>query len=383
MKKFYAVLLVLIILFSNILTVYAGSLQIQSDAKAFVLMDYNTGQILQEKNADEKLKSANLSTTMVILLLLEAFDGGKIQESDIVQVSGSAWKATGSKVFLDLNESYSAGELLKAVIVASANDAAIALAEKIYLNEQEFVNQMNERANSLGLVSTHFSSIYGIDSDDQYTCAKDMAVIMREISSHALYFKSSGIWLDTFTHPSGRTTEMTNLNKMVRNYSGCDGGKTGSSSSAGFCLAVTAKRAADRYIYVCLGDTSGTSRFSNAGTAFDYAFNNYTGKTPVKEGKTVVRDVIVEKGMIKKIDGIAKESVSLLLDRSQGENLEKQINIYENLTAPIEKGQKIGEIIILNNGIEIGKTDIISSAEVLEITYKNSINRIMLKWLRV
>ncbi len=383
MKKICAVILIAMIAFYTV-PVHAVEppAGMDNSAESYVLMDNATGQLILEKDAESRKPSANLSTNMAVLIFLEDMANGKLKEDDKVTVSQNAWRATGSKVFLDINEIYPASELLKAVVVASANDAAIALAEKLYMNEEAFVARMNQKCSELNLMDTKFESIYGKDSANQYTTAKDMATIMREICKYPQYFKWSSIWLDTFTHPSGRTTEMTNFNKVVRFYDGGDGGKTGSSANAGFCLAATAKRGSDRYIYVGLGDISSDNRFENARSAFDYAFNNYTSKTPVQGGKVVARDIPILNGIMDSINGIAKEDISLLLGKEVSDNMDKEVTLIENLTAPIEKGQKLGEIVVKNNGEVIGRCDIISETSVDINSFSHSVNRIVNVWLK-
>ena len=247
--------------------------------KSSVLMEYNTGKILVDNNSQEKLPIASVTKLMTILLTLEEIDAGRINLEDKIIVSENASGMGGSQIFLDANQEYEISELLKSVIVASANDSSVALAEHIAGSEQNFVKIMNEKATSLNLKNTNYSNCTGLPSNDGYSSAQDQAIVLKQVLSHDLYHEYSSIWMEDFTHPSGRKTQMTNTNKLSRFYSGCIGGKTGSTNQAKYCLAVGAERNNTKFIAVVLGAENSKERFNLASNLLNYGFENYESET--------------------------------------------------------------------------------------------------------
>lgn len=211
-------------------------------SKAAILVDAATGAVLFEKNADEALPVASITKVMTLLLIFEALDAGRFSLNDTVTVSQYAAGMGGSQVLLDAGGNYLASDLIKSIIVASANDASVAMAEYLYGTEESFVAKMNERAKQLGMENTLFTNCNGLPNADEGMSARDVAVMSRELIRHETYFQYSKIWLDEITHEGGRVTMLTNTNKLIRNYDGCDGIKTGFTNAAGFCLSASAKR---------------------------------------------------------------------------------------------------------------------------------------------
>lgn len=361
-------------------TAFAAN-EISMDAKSYILVDVQSGTVLSEKDADTPLPCANVIKTMALLLFTEALQDGKLQLTDTVSISQNAHKKGGTTVFLDAGKSYKAGDLLKAVIVCSANDATTAIAEHLAGSEEDFVKQMNDRASKMGLKKTKFVNTTGLDAEGQYSSVRDMALISCELIKYQQFFKWSKIYMEDFIHEGGRVTQMVNYNKLVRFYEGCDGIKTGSSSTAGYCISATAKKGATRLVYVGFGSANSEKRFESAKKALDYGFANFTSKTIVKKDTVVKEGIPVVKGDKSMIDAVASSDFSVLLPKGKENSVKKELTVQESLTAPIEKGQVIGKLSVTVDGKEIGKVDIICNQCVAELEYLSALQKVLFWWL--
>ncbi|MGN0822839.1 MAG: D-alanyl-D-alanine carboxypeptidase family protein, partial [Candidatus Gallimonas sp.] len=244
------------------LTVRAET-QSLAECKSAYLCDFDTGTVVYRQNETERLPIASMCKIMTLLLSFEAVDDGALSYDEQIVISDRAAGMGGSQVFLDANLAYSAEQLMKSVAVCSANDSCVALAERIAGSEEAFVEKMNARARELGAENTLFANCTGLPREPQYSCAQDVSVMLRALLTHGKYYEFSKVWLEDFAHPDGRTTSMTNTNKLIRFYKGCDGGKTGYTAQAGFCLASTAKRGDTRLVSVVIGAESSDKRFSS------------------------------------------------------------------------------------------------------------------------
>ena len=233
-------------------------------AKSIILVDYNSGEVLKEDNADEKLPIASMVKMMTLLLTFEEMDKGNLTLDTKITTTENASGMGGSQVFIDPYVTYTAEQMIKSVIMASANDASVALAEHISGSEDTFVKKMNERAKALGMTNTLYANCTGLPEPEQYSSARDVSILMKELLRHEIYFNYSTIWMDELIHPSGRKTELVNTNKLTRYYKGCDAGKTGSTSEAGYCLCASAKRDDMRLISVVIGSKTGQDRFNES-----------------------------------------------------------------------------------------------------------------------
>lgn len=348
-------------------------------ARAAILIDAGSGNVLFEHNADELLECAGVAKTMAMLLFLEAEQSGRLALSDTVTISKHAASMRGTRVFLDANTTHTVENLLKAVFVNSANDAAVALAEKLAGSEEAFVEMMNKKASVMGL-SAAFDNATGLGSAQRAT-ARDIAAISRELARYNLAFKWSGIWMENYIHPDGRETEMVNQNRLVRFYEGCDGFATGSSTSAGYCLAATVKRSGGRFIYVSLGMPNSTARFDDAKGAFDYAFAGFTAKTVVREGQQLGSNLAVAGGTRPFVNVHAAQEFSLLIEKGKEGSLEKELVLLEDISAPLKQGDIIGYLKIMLDGQEVGRVDVVSGQNVDERNFANAFSRIMVWWL--
>lgn len=334
------------------------------DAKSAVLMEASTGEILYEKNPDEALPPASVTKVMTMLLVLEAIDGGKIKLDDTVTVSDYASTMGGSQVYLKAGETMTVSDLLKSVIVASANDAAVALAEFVAGSEEAFVAMMNSRASELGMMNTTFKNTNGLDDEDtgHLTSARDIALMSREVLKHDLVFDYTTIWMDTIR---GGAFGLTNTNRLVRFYRGCNGLKTGSTSKAGFCISATAERDGMQLICVIMGSTTKDARNSLAASLLDWGFANYA-RVSVPGGDT---DPIPVCGGVKDCVAAEYPDFSVLLTRGAEKNIETVPELPSSVSAPVKQGDILGHIVYKSGDTVLGTVDVTAKEDVARIGF--------------
>lgn len=337
-----------------------GNTDLGLNAKSAILMEEATGNILYESNPDERLPIASVTKVMTMLLIMEAVDSGKISLDDMVTVSENAMSYGGSTMFLETGEQLTVNDMLKGIAVASANDGCVAMAEHLAGSESAFVDMMNEKAKELGMENTHFMNTNGLDEDDHYSSARDVAIMSRELMKHETIFNYTSIWMDTLR--SGKF-QLANTNKLIRFYDGANGLKTGSTSKALCCLSAAAKRNDMQLIAVVLGAPTSAERFASAKSLLDYGFANYAVNTQITAGDEVQK-IAVEKGVDKEVGVVAGDSCSTLVKKGQEDNITKEIKIDETITAPIEAGQKIGTMTISRDGEVIADIDLNASSAV-------------------
>lgn len=376
MKRFIAILLI----FCFLLPTAALAKGIDElTSKSYILMDGQSGNVLLENNADEQLPPASITKIMTMLLAIEAIDSGKLKTTDIVLVSETAAIKEGSHVFLAPGEQISVDDLMKSIAVASGNDAAIAIAETLCGTQEKFVEQMNKRASELNMNNTKFINCNGLDTDGHVSCARDVAIMTFELLKHPKIFDYTTIWMDTLRNG---TFQLANTNKLIRFYDGANGMKTGSTSKAGFCLSATAKRNGVQLIAVVMGAPSSKERFADASTLLNYGFQNYSLTTACQKGD-IAGDVSVTKGTLPAVTAIASQTYSLLTENNQKDLLKEQKVLTETVEAPVEEGQKLGEIIYTFNGKETGRVPLVALNSVSKLTYghlfKELINNFLFK----
>ncbi len=332
-------------------------------SKAAILLDADTGTVLFEKNADEALPVASITKIMTLLLIFEALDAGRFSLNDTVTASQYAASMGGSQVLLDAGGNYLASDLIKSIIVASANDASVAMAEYLYGTEESFVAKMNERAKQLGMEHTLFTNCNGLPNADEGMSARDVATMSRELIRHDTYFQYSKIWMDEITHEGGRVTMLTNTNKLIRNYDGCDGIKTGFTNAAGFCLSASAKKGDTRMIAVVLGGTDSKTRFAEAEKLLNYGFSNYETQSFYAAGDVVQEGIVIPGLTNGTFNALAKESLSALVEKG-GTQPEVEITLKENLEAPLIAGDVVGKARILMGEDVIGETDLVADRDI-------------------
>ena len=309
-----------------------------------ILCEASTGQVIFEKNADERRPVASVNKVMTILLTLEAVDEGRVSLEDQVTVSPRAASMGGSQAFLDAGERYKLSELLKTVIVASANDSAVALAEHLAGTEESFVRLMNARAEELGLTNTHYANCTGLPAQEHYTTARDVAKLSAQLDLHPIYYRYSTIWMDEIKHRGGRVTSLTNTNRLIRFYPGCDGYKTGSTNEARYCVSATAKKEGMRLIAVVLGTPAGQTRFDEARAMLEYGFANVQLVTPIAQGQALDMTVPVRLGGRDVVSVLSGGTCSLLERRGEKNALSLEAALVEKVNAPVYAGDVLGEI---------------------------------------
>ncbi len=333
--------------------------QIDTIAESAVLMDAN-GTVLFEKDSHKRLPPASVTKSMTLLLAVEAVEQGKVKLTDSVTTSEGAWRQGGSQIWLEPGETMTLHEMLIALAVVSANDAAVSVMEYLYGSEQAAVDAMNKRAQELGLKDTHFANVNGLPIADHYMSAYDTALIVKEAVRHPLYMELCSIkeyWL------RGGKNWLVNTNKLLWWYKGADGLKTGWTEEAKYCFAGTAKRDGLRLISVVFATPEPRSHLRESMKLMDWGFANYAA-IPIVDAGAVVERLKVNKGTEKEIQLIAAEELNLIMAKGTGKNIQKQIITDQIVTAPIEQGKKYGELIVLKDGKEIGKVDLVAEKSI-------------------
>ena len=368
MKKVMS-FLILLSLFIFIPSVAAEevSSDLAPNSKSAILLDASTKTILFKKNEQEKLAPASMTKVMSMLLIMEAIDNGNLSLDDDVTISENAASMGGSQVYLQAGETYKVKELLKGIAVASGNDAVVAMAEKISGTVSDFVARMNERAKELGAVNTHFVNPHGLDAEDHYTTAYDMALMAFELLKHPTILEYTSIYEDYLQKNDGSSIWLVNTNKLVRFYDGVDGLKTGFTATAGYCLTATAKKNNLRLISVVMGAETSDRRSSDTTSLLNYGFNTY--KTHVvlttKDSLGVKR---VENGVVEQTDIVlTQDYVKLLKQTDAKPNYSFNVSV-DSLVAPLKKGDIVGKVSVVD---ETG-----SVIDTLDVTLKEDIPKV-------
>ena len=349
------------------------------ESKSALLMEYASGDILFEKDSQERLPVASMVKMMTILISLEEYDAGNVSLDTMITTTENASSMGGSQVFIDPYVEYRFDDLLKSVIMASANDASVALAEYFNGNETAFVNRMNKRAKELGMKNTHYSTCTGLPAPEQYSCAEDTAIVLREILKHDLYHNYSTIWMDTLKHPSGRETELVNTNRLVRYYQGCDGGKTGSTNEAGCCLGASAKRDGMRLISVIIGAPNSKTRFNESAVLLNYGFGNFQSQTLV-DCQTPIATLKLAKGKKDTIDAFAKENFSAVVKKGDDTNYQTKIDVKSKISAPAKNGDVVGEVVVTKQGNVVKKIPVIIKEDAKHLSLFETARGVVNKW---
>ena len=362
---------------------FAEEFEEKIESKSAYLADYISGTVIYEKNSAERLPIASMCKIMTLLLTFEEIDLGNLSFDEDIIVSDNAAGMGGSQVFLEANASYKAEELIKSVVVASANDSCVALAERISGSEQAFTKRMNERAKELGMDDTVFVNCTGLPKAGQYSCAKDVAKMFSALLSHDYYFKFSNVWLDKIYHPKGRLTEISNTNKLVRFYNGCDGGKTGYTSEAGHCLSASATRDGMRLVCVVISSPSSKTRFKEVSSLFNFGFANFTNKLIIDENEPLDLTVNVEKGKKSSIKVVPEKSFYAFSGKNDKRAFEFDFKQENRIVAPIAKGDVVGTLYVYENGVEVGSVNILAMEDVSQKGFIDGIYDVTDNWTLV
>ncbi len=342
-------------------------------AQAAVLMEKQTGAVLYEENAHEQLEPASVTKIMTLLLVMEAIDSGRLRYDDIVTVSAYAASMGGSQTWMKENEQMSVTDMLKAVAVVSANDGSVALAEHLAGSEEAFVSLMNQRAGELGMEDTHFVNCTGLPAEGHVTSAYDIALMSRElIENHPDIRQFTTIWMDTIRNGA---FQLSNTNKLIRYYDGATGLKTGSTDSAGYCLSATAERDGMELIAVVLGSETSEQRFESAKSLLNYGFNNYTLLDVYPDQALPTVEVLL--GERDTVQPVLKTAAQVLVDKADTDKVTTQLTVAESVAAPVEAGQKLGELTVYVDGVEQLSVDLVADAAVERLTVKGIFSRML------
>ena len=345
-------------------------------APSAVLMEAETGKVLYEKNPHEKRPCASITKVMTLTLIMESVDSGKIKLTDLVSASEHAASMGGSDIWLKPGENMTVDDMLKATVIASANDAAVALAEYVSGSEEEFIQQMNEKAKTLGMKDTVFKNCNGLDEDGHITSAYDVALMSRELMKHKKIFDYTTTWIENIR---GGKTQLVNTNKLIKSYKGITGLKTGTTGKAGSCISATAERDNVKLISVILGASDTKDRFSSASKLLDYGFANWAIVKP-ELPKDSLKSVKVINGMTDSVGTEVTLDSSVLVPKGKVKEIKHEISFNENVNAPVKKGQKLGKIIYKLDNEVIKQYDICAKNDVSEIT-SNSAFKFLTKYL--
>lgn len=355
----------------------AKSVDLKVQAPSAILMDKDTGTIIYDKDSHKKLPPASMTKIMTMILIMEEIDKGTLSWDEKIRTSAKAASMGGSQIFLEEGEEMTVEELMKAIAISSANDASVAMAERIAGTEEAFVKRMNQKAKSLGLKNTNFKNSTGLPEKDHYSTAYDMAIMAKELLKHEEITKYTSIYEDYLRENTDKKFWLVNTNRLVKFYDGVDGLKTGYTSEAKYCLTATAKRGNFRVISVVMGAKNTKTRNRDITTMLDYAFNQFDVKKLYERGD-VVKEIDISKGTKKKIKVITDDDVSIL--HKKGENIDgikKNIKINKNLKAPIQKGEVIGKIIIEKDGKALSETPLTSAEDIQKASWWQLFKRVL------
>lgn len=328
------------------------------NGKAGLLMEANSGEIIFEKNKDERLAVASMTKMVGLIIIMEKIENKEISLDDIVTASKNASGMGGSQIYLETGEKMTVRDLIKGITMASANDATVAMAEYIAGTEEKFVEMMNEKVKSLGLVNTNFVNVTGLDEDNHYSSGYDMAMIARELLKHEMIYDFTSVYEDYLRVNTDNKFWLVNTNRLVNLYEGADGLKTGFTDAAGYCMAVTAKRGNMRLIAIVLGEEKGSVRNEETAELLDYGFNNYK-VINLKEKDSVVDSIKFEKSTINNVNIYLERDASVLMKNSDNENGYDTLIEIDNIKLPLSSNDIVGKFLIKKNGSVIDEINLI------------------------
>ena len=379
MKKLIIVLFLLV----NPFFVFAeedveSDLELASNAKSAIMIEASTGKVMYEKNADEQLPMASMTKMMTMLLIMENIESGNLKWDEMVVASEYASSMGGSQIFLEAGEEMSVSDLVKGIAIASGNDAAVAMAERIGGTESEFVRMMNKRAQDLSLVNTNFRNACGLDSDDHYSSARDMAIIAKALVKYDKILEYTGTYEDYLRKDTDNSFWLVNTNKLVRYYQGVDGLKTGYTDKSGYCITTTAKRNNLRLITVVMGEPSSAIRNSETTVMLDYGFNTYQVDTLINKNQ-VLGEKKVLLGEQDSVKVVVKDDVNVLNSKvGNKRNVTYELEV-DNIEAPVKVGDVVGKVKVIEDGKNIMEVDLtvlenVDKASILKVYMKNLID---------
>lgn len=364
----------------SVTTSTSPEINLNLESESYILIEQNSGQILYEHNSHEQLRPASVTKVMSILLIMEALDNGQISLEDKVPCSEKASKMGGSQIWLDVREELTVNEMLKAICVASANDCTVAMAEFLAGSEEAFVEKMNNRAKELGMNDTCFKNCHGLDTDGHITSSYDISLMSRDLlKNHPSITKYTTIWMDSLR--DGKSV-LTNTNKLIRNYKGATGLKTGSTGLALYNLSASATRDNLSLIAVIMRAPSTKVRFSDAQKLLDYGFNQYSYSQLAKKGN-ILTQLPVSKGVNSSVNAVFVEDAGSLLKKGNSRNIEQVVSLPESINAPIRKGEELGKVDYILEGQTICSVPIVADEDVKQINLSNMMEFVFFNWFRL
>ncbi|WNS74102.1 D-alanyl-D-alanine carboxypeptidase family protein [Bacillus sp. DTU_2020_1000418_1_SI_GHA_SEK_038] len=347
------------------------------NVKSAILIERDTGTVLYEKNSEEKLPPASMTKVMTMLLIMEAIDEGKLSMDEKIRTSEYAASMGGSQIFLEPGEEMTTKQMLEGIAIASGNDASVAMAERLAGSEEEFVKQMNKKAEELGLKNTEFKSATGLPGKKDYSTAHDMAIMAKELLKYEDITKFTSTYESYLREDTDKKFWLVNTNRLVRFYPGVDGLKTGFTNEAKYCLTATAQKDGMRVIAVVFGAPTSKDRNAQVTKMLDYAFSQY--KThPMFKRNVALGHVAISKGDKKKVEAITSEPISLLTKKGESiENIKQSIVLDKNIKAPVKKGDKVGTLKLIQDGKTLVESPLVAKEASKEANwwtlYKRSI----------
>lgn len=353
----------------------SNNLELQSCSG--ILIEQHSGQILYEHNSHEQLRPASVTKVMSILLIMEAIDSGTLSYTDKIPCTETAAAMGGSQIWLDVREELTVAEMLKAICVVSANDCTVAMAEYLCGSQEAFVEKMNAKAQELGMKDTSFKNCHGLDEDGHLTSAHDIALMSKELlTKHPDITKYTTIWMDSLR--DGKS-QLVNTNKLIRNYKGITGLKTGSTSLALYNLSASATREGLSLIAVIMKGPTSAIRFSDAQKLLDYGFNNYSYKSFANQNE-VIKSVTVTKGVNQEVNAIYETSPAFLIKKGDESNINYEVSLANTVQAPVYEGQLLGTVKYFLNDTELGIVNLVAESSVNEVGLLNMNKHIFANW---
>ncbi|MBG9489405.1 MULTISPECIES: D-alanyl-D-alanine carboxypeptidase DacF [Bacillus] len=356
--------------------------ELAHEAKSAVLIERDTGKVLYNKNSNERLAPASMTKIMTMLLIMEALDKGKIKMSDKVRTSEHAASMGGSQIFLEPGEEMTVKEMLKGIAIASGNDASVAMAEFISGSEEEFVKKMNKKAKELGLKNTSFKNPTGLTEEGHYSSAYDMAIMAKELLKYESITKFTGTYEDYLRENTDKKFWLVNTNRLIKFYPGVDGVKTGYTGEAKYCLTASAKKGNMRAIAVIFGASTPKERNAQVTKMLDFAFSQYETHPLYKRNQTVAK-VKVKKGKQKLIELTTSEPISILTKKGEDMNdVKKEIKMKDNISAPIQKGQELGTLVLKKDGEVLAESPVAAKEDMKKAGFITFLKRTMGDWTK-
>lgn len=353
----------------------SNNLELQSCSG--ILIEQHSGQILYEHNSHEQLRPASVTKVMSILLIMEAIDSGTLSYTDKIPCTETAAAMGGSQIWLDVREELTVAEMLKAICVVSANDCTVAMAEYLCGSQEAFVEKMNAKAQELGMKDTSFKNCHGLDEDGHLTSAHDIALMSKELlTKHPDITKYTTIWMDSLR--DGKS-QLVNTNKLIRNYKGITGLKTGSTSLALYNLSASATREGLSLIAVIMKGPTSAIRFSDAQKLLDYGFNNYSYKSFANQNE-VIKSVTVTKGVNQEVNAIYETSPAFLIKKGDESNINYEVSLANTVQAPVYEGQLLGTVKYFLNDTELGIVNLVAESSVNKVGLLNMNKHIFANW---